>query len=237
MDKTLKITAIMATCGRHRCCERSLSLFLDQDYGNKFLLIYQNSNIKQNLDFNIDRSIVSLVNCHIDSNTNLPYTSLGAIYNDTLKHIPEDTDVITFWDDDDLFLEDHLSEGLFGLLKGGKSAYKPAFSYFRSPDGLEKAQNTFEPSIFVKASHIVKLGFSNSTTDQHLKWLNPLLDQNDIFIDEAGKSTLIYNWGDSFDTYKTSANCDNPRHFYEYRTNSLDHGDQVISRINIQENL
>ncbi len=227
----------MATCGRHRCSERSLSLFLDQDYENKHLVIYQNSPITQELDINVDRTQVSLINCHIDSITNLPYSSLGAIYNDAIKHIPKDTDVITFWDDDDLFLEDHLTEGIGGLLKGGKTAYKPAFSYFRSSDGLEKAQNTFEPSIFVKAEFIKLTGFSTTTTDQHLKWLRPLLERDDIFIDIDGKSTLIYNWGDSFETYKTSANSGNPDHFEEYRVKSLDHGDQIISRINIQENL
>lgn len=237
MDSSLKITAIMATCGRHRCSERSLSLFLDQDYENKHLLIYQNSDITQVLDPSVDRSMVSLVNCHIDPLTNLPYANLGAIYNDAVKHIPKDTDVIAFWDDDDLFLEDHLTEGITGLLKGGKTAYKPAFSYFRSPNGVEKAQNTFEPSIFVKADFIRRTGFSTTTTDQHLKWLLPLLETNDIFIDNDGKSTLIYNWGDSFETYKTSANSGNPNHFEEYRTYSLDHGDQIISRLNIQENL
>ncbi len=236
MSNSPKITAIMATCGRHYCSERSLSLFLNQDYENKHLLIYQNSHITQTLHPSVDRSIVSLVNCYVDTLTNLPYSSLGAIYNDAIRHVPEDTDVITFWDDDDLFLEDHLSEGIKGLLKGGKTAYKPTFSYFRSLNGVEKAQNTFEPSIFVKADFIKVTGFSNTTTDQHLKWLRPLMETNDIFIDNDGKSTLIYNWGDSFATYKTSQNSENPNHFEEYKIYSLDHGDQIISRINIDEN-
>ncbi|MNR14121.1 hypothetical protein D3C85_1305790 [compost metagenome] len=145
--------------------------------------------------------------------------------------------MITFWDDDDLFLENHITEGIKGLIKGKKTAYKPLFSYFRSQDGLEKAQNTFEPSIFVKADYIRRAGFSTTTTDQHLYWLQPLIDINDIFIDIDGESTLIYNWGDSFDTYKTSANMTNPDHFNEYRINSQDHGDLIISPINIQENL
>lgn len=227
----------MATCGRHRCSERSLSLFLDQDYENKHLLIYQNSEIQQSLDQCVDPSMVTLINNNIDSKTKISYASLGAIYNDAIKHIPEDTDVITFWDDDDLFLEDHLKEGVMGLLRGGKLAYKPAFSYFRSTTGLDKAQNTFEPSIFVKADHIRKTGFSNTTTDQHLQWLDPLLKTDEIFIDTHGKPTLIYNWGDSFETYKTSANVSNPDHFNEYRFKSLDHGDFIISPIDIQENL
>ena len=235
--QTLKVTAIMATCGRHRCSERSLSLFMDQDYQHKHLIIYQNSEVSQSLDQSVDSSIVTLINQHQDSKTGLPYANLGAIYNDVIQFIPPDTDVITFWDDDDLFLEDHLTEGVDGLIRGGKTAYKPAYSYFRGANGVEKAQNTFEPSIFVKVNHIKRVGFSTTTTDQHLQWLNPLLAANDIFVDIDGKSTLIYNWGDSFETYKTSAHIANPDHFNEYRIKSLDHGDFILSPINIQENL
>lgn len=233
--ETLNVTAIMATCGRHYCAERSLALFLNQEYAAKHLLIYQNSDVPQELDSCVDASIVSLVNNHIDQTTNLPYTNLGAIYNDSIKFIPENTDVIIFWDDDDIFLEEHISEGVKGLIKGGKSAYKPAFSYFRHPNGFEKVQNALEPSIFVKASHIRKNGFSKSTTDQHLQWLKPLMITDDIFVDPDGEPTLIYNWGDTFYTYKTSANVSKPDHFFDYRINSYDHGDGIISPIDISD--
>lgn len=237
MQKSLKVTAIMATCGRHRCAERSLSLFLDQSYENKHLLIFQNSPINQALDNAVDTSMVTLINNYIDYETNLPYSNLGAIYNDAVKHIPDDVDAITFWGDDDLFLEDHLKMGVLGLIRGNKTAYKSAFSYFRNHAGVEKAQNTFEPSIFIRASYIKSVGFSTTTTDQHLKWLNPLIRNNDIFIDPEGESTLIYNWGDSFETYKTSANFANDDHFNEYRRHSADHGNGIISPISIQDNL
>lgn len=231
----MKITAIMATCGRHYCSERSLSLFLNQKYVDKHLLIYQNSEVIQTLNPNIQPGIVTLVNNNIDPETKLPFKSLGAIYSDALNYIPNDADVIVFWDDDDIFLEDHLSEGVKGLIRGGKTAYKPAWSFFKNCDGIEYAQNTLEPSIFVKSDHIRSFGFFPSTTDQHLKWLNPLINSDDIYIDEDGESTLIYNWGDTFDIYRTSANADNPNHFEEYRKHSQDHGDKIISPIDISE--
>lgn len=234
----MKVTAIMATCGRHRCCERSLTLFLDQDYVDKKLLIYQNSEISQELDSAVNPDLVMLVNNSVDLQSGKPYTNLGSIYNDALKFVPSDTDVIIFWDDDDLFLDDHISQGINGLIRGGKTAYKPKYSFYRTSNKkLEKWQNTFEPSIFVKAEHIFKYGFFNTTTTQHRKWLDPLELTGDIFIDKNGKSTLIYNWADSFYSYKTSANHSNPDHFNEYREKSLDHGDRVISPIDIFENL
>lgn len=166
----MKVTAIVATCGRHYCSEHSLSLFLKQDYNNdKQLLIFQNSNVSQELSPTVNPNIVKMVNNHIDYTTKKPYTSLGTIYNDALKHIPSDTDLITFWDDDDIFFENHVSEGVKEFIKGGRKAYKPLWSFYRDYSGVRKAQNTFEPSIFVESSHLFNYGFSNTISDQHLK--------------------------------------------------------------------
>jgi hypothetical protein len=229
----MKVTAIMATCGRHHCCERSLSMFLRQDYDNKHLLIYQNSEIYQSLDPAINTNIVTLVNNEINLLTQENYNNLGSIYCDAVKFIPPDTDVITFWDDDDLFLRDHISKGIEGLLNSKKIAYKPAQSYFRTDDETIKVRNTLEPSIFVRSSHIFKFGFSLSTSDQHLQWINPLLEMNEIFIDLEGKSTLIYNWSDFYQTFRTSADAGNINNFNNYRRYSRDHGDKVISPLNL----
>lgn len=231
-----KVTAIMATCGRHACSERSLSLFLNQTYENKHLLIYQNSKVVQELDINIPTDKVTLINNHIDSQTGESYQTLGAIYNDAIKHIPEDTDIITFWDDDDLFLINHLEKGINGYLKAveiGMIAYKPAKSYYRYHGGVALVNNTLEPSMFVKADHILEHGFYNTTSDQHLKWVNPLVYSKLINVDIEGDPTLIYNWGDSIPTFKTSGDPNNPSNFNNYRTFSSDHGDRIISKIDV----
>lgn len=227
----MKVTAIMATCGRHFCSERSLTMFLDQTYDNKHLLIYQNSEVFQTLDASVDRSLVTLINNNIDRSTGRPYETLGAIYKDAIDYLPKDTDVIIFWDDDDLFLVEHIEEGVKGLVRGGKIAYKPAMSYFKTQECTEMVVNTLEPSIFVSASHIYKYGFGESTTEQHLQWLEPLVKMGEIFVDEGGRPTLIYNWGDSFPTFKTSGDSGNPDNFCNYRKYSQDHGDGIISPI------
>ncbi len=223
----------MGTCGRHRCAERSLSLFLNQDYEDRLLLIYQNSEVQQTLHESVDTSKVLLVNNHIDSETGKRYQNLGAIYRDALSYIPEDVEVISFWDDDDLFLTDHISQGAVGYLKAlsqNKIAYKPQKSYNRymkNPIGL--VENTLEPSIFVKASHIREYGFSPDTTEQHLKWVHPLTQNNQLLVDPEGKPTLIYNWGDDFPTWKTSGDFRNPENFNNYRNFSQDHGDRILT--------
>jgi hypothetical protein len=229
----MNVTAIMATCGRHFCCERSLSLFLNQCYEKKHLLIYQNSEVAQSINPCIDLKLVTLVNNCIDSETNEPYKNLGAIYRDAIKYIPAETDLITFWDDDDIFVRDHIDQGVNGIRRGGKIAYKPKFSYHYDGYSITRQRNNFEPSIFVKLRHVLEYGFSDSTIDQHLKWLNPLIRMDQLYIDENGKSTLVYNWGDRFYTYKTSQRTTEPDCFQTYRQKSTQHGDRLISPMDI----
>lgn len=246
----------MATCGRHTLAERSLGMFLQQidakigegDYACRpiyKLLIYNNSDISLKLDPNFTEGVtglksVLLVNEHRDSKTGLRYTNLGAIYRDAFDCIDGDTtDVVVHWDDDDLFLPNHLLEGLKGLDRSSiitmwddkpAKAYKPAKSYYRHPGGLELMSNTLEPSIFVEYSHIKEHGYSETTTDQHLQWVNPLVYNNGIYVDPAGIPTLIYNWGDThIPTFKTSGNAGNPQNFDNYRNFSKDHGDRILT--------
>lgn len=238
----MHVCAICATCGRHTLLERSLRFFLDQEHDTEkdhfdvfHLLIYNNSNVELSLDDNLFSKVegyksVQLVNNHIDSQTGLPYTNLGAIYNDALKHIPDNIEVIVHWDDDDIFLPNHLSEGVKGLERGNLVAYKPAKSYYRHPGGVELMSNTLEPSIFVASWHIMEHGYSLETTAQHLQWVNPLVYEKKIFVDENGPATLIYNWGDvEIPTFKTSGNPTNLGNFDNYRNFSRDHGDRVIT--------
>jgi hypothetical protein len=231
----MKIAAITATCGRHRCIERTLAFFLNQDYkGDHFLLIYNNSDVEQSLpDLPLpENKKVLLINNHINLQTGEPYSNLGDIYTDTLSFIPDEYDVFTYMDDDDIFLPNHISAGADGLRRAheaGKIAYKPAKSYYRDPRGISLMSNTLEPSIFVDAKHIRNYGFSPVTTEQHLRWVNPLVSDQSILVDDDGSPTLIYNWGDEFPTFKTSGNFHNPNNFHNYRNASVDHGDRILT--------
>lgn len=233
----MKVCAIMATCGRHHLAERSIRFFLDQDYeGIHELLIYNNSPIEQRLptwSTEKPNKLVTLINQSGSSRTNQPYENLGDIYNDALKYVSPDADVIIHWDDDDIFLPNHISEGAKGLRQARlikKVAYKPAQSYYRHPGGIQLMSNTLEPSIFTEAVHIRKYGYGLTTTDQHLQWVNPLVYGDLIAVAENGIPTLIYNWGDSdIPTFKTSGNAGHPNNFDNYRNFSKDHGDQMLT--------
>lgn len=231
----MKVCAIMATCGRHRCCERSLKFFLDQDHENKYIIVYQNSAVCQSLGQFEGSDKVLLVNNHTDLQTNKPYTNLGAIYRDAIKYIPSDTDLIIFWDDDDIFVQDHISRGVGGINKYARKAYKPSHSYFRYGNTVQLAQNTLEPSIFTRAEVIKENGFHELTSNQHLKWVDWLVQNGEVYSDPEGKPTMCYNWGDDFPTFKTSGDPNNVNNFNNYRTYSTDHGDFIIDPISDEE--
>lgn len=255
------ICAIVATKGRHTLLERSVKMFMEQERGG-YLLIFNNSSIPQNLWkggknnilHHFDKTII-LINHPLDSVTGLPYTNLGAIYRDALKFVPTQCQIITHWDDDDIFLPSHLSAGMLGMHRArllsdirtaqaklddkideGYKAYKPAKSYFRSAEGINLMGNNLEPSIFVKKDHLELYGYSNTTTEQHLQWLNPLLEKDGIFVDPNGAPTLVYNWGDTeIPTWKTSGDPANPQNFQNYTNFSNDHGDQIITPWSIEQ--
>lgn len=231
----LKVCAITATNGRHTCLERSVAMFLSQDYTNSIQLIYNNSCSYQRLNSNLTQDRFVLINNCLDYQTGKYYTTLGAIYRDAITHVPEDVDIVCFFDDDDLFHPDHLSEGIKGLEKGGKTAYKPQFSYFKSGKVTSLMENVLEPSIFVKKEHILKYGFKDSTVDQHMGWLQPLIDSGDIYLDPHGKSTLVYTWGDTIPVYKTSGDPHNPHNFSNYKNFSKDEGDGIITPLSKQK--
>lgn len=234
----MKVLSITATAGRHTLLERCVGMFLNQDYPDKHLLIWQNSPVPQKLDKEYDN--ITLVNNHISTITGERYKTLGEIYNDIIKFVKENDylnsfDVITFSDDDDGYFPNHLSAGVKGLdganmgVDDFYKAYKPEQSYFHHPGGVSLGGNNLEPSIFVFAKHIKKYGFSDETTAQHLQWLNPLLDEGTIFINKWGSPTLVYDWNSPVDCFKTSGNPGNPYNFENYHANSREHGDGIIS--------
>lgn len=243
------VYCICATAGRHQLLERSVACFIAQNYeGNHTLLIYNNSEVEQELGtlpILPPNKRIELVNNHIDRDTHKPYDNLGAIYRDALDEVSSDCQIIVHWDDDDIFLPNHISEGVKGLEKAQRItdsriehgydyveyvAYKPSYSWFRHAQGVDLMNNNLEPSIFIDRMHLLKYGYKMTTTDQHYGWFQPLIEQGLIFVDPEGVPTLIYNWGDiNIPTFKTSGNAGDPNNFNNYRAFSQDHGSKEIT--------
>jgi hypothetical protein len=228
----MKVCLITATKNRHKQLERVVKFALDQTYDNFVHLIFNNSPISQKLNTNLPPEKFILVNSPTDTKTDSPYTTLGQIYIDAMRFVPEDVEIINFMDDDDVFLVNHVEEGVKGLIRGGLDAYKPQKSWYKHGKSLDLVQNTLEPSIFVKAEHVKKYGFSEETTAQHLQWVNPLVYEKRIFVDPEGPPTYICDWSQEIPTFKTSGDPNNPQNFQNYTEWSKDAGDGIITPCN-----
>lgn len=228
----LKVCCLMLTAGRNFCASRALSFFLDQDYENKVLVIYQNSPVPQQLDPSVDISNIILINNNIDSKTGLPYTNLGAIYNDAIKYIPEDVDVVNCYEDDDIRMPYFLSEGIAGFERAinlDKLAYKPLTSYLRSGNEISTVSNVLEASFFIQKEYLQEIGFSETNVTHHHQWLNYLLEKQLLLVDDVNKSGYVYTWGEEgVPVYKTSGAGESHDNFINYHRFSQDHGNNVI---------
>lgn len=223
------------TYGRHACLERALRFFLNQDDLNCIQLIYNNAGVEQRLNSHLlgnDRVI--LVNNNIDLKTRKPYSNVGSIFRDAITFVPKDVEVITHFDDDDIFLPNHVSQGIFGMEKArklGKKAYKPYNSYYKSAGSIVLVHNTMEPSIFVNYDYIIKKGYRETFVDYNQGWLDPLLESDSILIDPQGIPTMIYDWSGQIGVFKMSGGSNDDNNFRSHKKRSLDHGDQIITPI------
>ena len=247
----MKILCITATKNRHTHLEKLVRSFLDQDFtGDAILLIFNNSVIPLTLDkFPIpsNRTIL-LFNQHISSITERPYENVGDIFKDALLQfvtIYKDTEgivfdpkdplsdyLVTHMDDDDYFLPNHLTAGHDGVMRSRRSAYKPKFSYYRDKNGVSKASNTFESSIFVFLPLLLQHGYHSTNVTYHHKWLDAVTNMDELEIDPNGPSTYIYDWSGSIPTYKTSGSGKEFDTFKTYDQHSLDFGDSIITPAN-----
>lgn len=232
----MKLTLVTCFYGRAEKVERLLRMFIDQTYnGPLHLLLYNNSPYHQVLDdirLPANKTI-TLVNNFKDIKTGKEYTNTGDIFRDALTFVPEDTNVINFFDSDDCFLPTHATEGVKGYKKAVslfKFAYKPYYSYFLSANGIEKAHNTLEPSIFVSFDVLKHYGFFQTSATYHQGWESPLKSKDKIYMPEDGAPTLIYNWEKGHNTFKISGSGDDgPTNLRKHREFETDFGDGVLT--------
>lgn len=235
--KTMIITAIMCTYGRHLLLERAVKCFLDQNLDTHHnLLIYNNSSKSLSLDnFPIpENKSILLINNYLDLETDDNYKNVGDIFRDALKFVPSNTHVVNFMDDDDIFLPNHLLEGQKGMRKAvreGKRAYKPYYSYFKYGTKLSLEHNNMEPSIFVDLSYVKEKGFRRGVGDYHQGWLDPMKEEKLILEDKNGVPTFIYDWSGDNGSWKISGGDNSSSHFEKHHRVSNDFGDGIITPV------
>lgn len=225
----MDVCLLTCTYNRAACLERVIKFYIDQDFqGSSVHVIYNNAPLP--LQLNIPalppHKKIVLVNAPLNQD-NMPYNSVGEIFNCALQYVNDNfyPEILTHLDDDDIYLPSHISEGVKGMRRAYKQnmlAYKPFYSYFRTSEGISKAHNTMEPSIFVDFTYLHQTGYKNSVVDYNQGWIDPLKASKQLFIDGQGISTLIYDWSGEIPVFKISGSHNTHQNFVNHHANSLD---------------
>jgi len=218
----MKATALMCTYGRHKFLERSVRMFLEQDYENRHLIIFQNSPVFQTMDREYPN--ITLVN-------QTGFDTVGDVFEEDIKYLPPDTDVVFIWDDDDIYFNNHISNGVAGLLKYNKPAYKPKFSLMRDNNGISKISNTLEATWALRKEILLVAGFSKyNFSDSHRAWVVYCEENNKVYVDYESPVTFCYVWNDPERAIVHTSSIENKSNSKQiHHRLSFDHGDRVIT--------
>jgi len=177
------IAGLTCTNGRFTYLRRLLTSFLQQDYENKFLLIYNNAKTPIIMEPHRD---VLLVNNHKDLQTGADYRDVGSIYRDALTLLPADIELVSMMDDDDFFLPHHfkMANNAFCNERNIK-VWKPGMFFFMESSGvtLMESNNNLEGSCVIERRFLDEAQFNLSSLEYNLKWLRKASESNQLFVD------------------------------------------------------
>jgi glycosyltransferase involved in cell wall biosynthesis len=231
---TDKISCVMTTFRRFSCVERSISMFLNQDYKGESELIVFNTDTEHLMELSeeLKNKNVQVINCGIDSITKQPYTNVGAIRRDALEYASGEFYIC--WDDDDIFLPWNNRQCFEGLKRNNIKAFKPRQSFFARQNGIiELAQNTLEASVIVNIREVV---FDLKTGAEHLQWYIKLRDEkqlNENSFDSV--PAYCFNWGDPSELagHKQSGSINDPNNFENHKVHTKDFAKRPLQRIDL----
>jgi glycosyltransferase involved in cell wall biosynthesis len=214
------------------CVERSINMFLNQQYEGQMELIVFNTDEEHPY---VQRDAlyyrgVKIVNNGMDYETLLPYTNVGAIRRDALTHA-RGKYVVT-WDDDDIFLPWFISQAIERMKITGMPSFKPEYSFFHAGDRLTPVMNTMEASVVADIELIRKYGYLKETGREGLGWYTKMRDNGEM--DEHYKwyiPSYCFNWNDGAAMnagHKQSGDIDNPNNFENHKAASTDYATRKV---------
>jgi glycosyltransferase involved in cell wall biosynthesis len=227
----MKVSCVMCTYRRLKYAERAVNFFLDQDYEGETELIIYNTDAEYPVSMVDKPGNVIIVNNGTDRLTDLDYTNIGAVRRDALAYATGDCHV-TF-DDDDWYAPWFIRQGVDGLIRTGRQAWKPIKSLSKYNSEMGMHQNVLEASVIVRKA---ELDFNMTTGSEGLKWYTRLRDQGELDENET-KSIPAYafDWSDPFQIHphRQSGAIDRPNNFEEHKLCSQDIHIRSIRRIDV----
>ncbi len=230
-----KVSCVLCTYGRFETVRRSITFWKYQDYDNKELIIFNTAPVPIVLDDSLQDHDIRVINQqHVDGNA---FSSLGQVRETALQFVTGD--IYVCWDDDDMFLPWHISQGIRELKKCGRAAWMPAQSYFSGDDGqtFQYARNSMEASVLLEMESLRQYGFSYENGLEHLPWRRKMVDTGELVeTDEVTPlESYAYIWGSDLAPHKTSGNVDNPDNFENHKEGSTDFGDVPLTFVDPEQ--
>ncbi len=221
----LRHVALLYTYNRPELLGRSIRCWLEQEYTNKQLCIFNNGNtditIGGDLSENISNKGIFVVNSNISSKTGRLYNELGEIYNDGLvyfKNEIENADLLTMWQDDDMYLPYFLNAcndlaDYFELPDVFKA--KEFIFYDKGSNINRKDENNAEGSWIVDIKFLLNTKFAEPHIHPESSIHAKLISDVNYIKDSNLKPSYIYEWNNGI--YHISGNYSNPNNFNIHR--------------------
>jgi len=232
------VSFVCTTYRRYQCVERIIEQFLNQDYDNKELIIFNTD--MQNpfvLSSELEGSRITVINNDLDYRTGRPYKNRGAICRDAIVHASGEYFMLA--DDDDVYLPWHIRQAVEKIVEVGKDAWKPKISMFANQNDVELVQNTMEASVIVKMDRIREIGFRTDITGyEGLSWYTKLRDEGQLNEHyENYVPSYCFNWSDPDEIagHKQSGDINNPKNFENHKAASVDVSAKPLDRFGSAE--
>ena len=237
-----KVSCVMTTYRRFSCVERSIAMFLAQDYHNKELIIY-NTDVEHPLSldasFKSHQHLIKIINNNIDMETKKPYTGVGAIRRDA--RLFADGEYFITWDDDDVFFPWNITQCVHGINKKRKLAWKPLHSMMKMVNAAPVIKyNYFEASVIADMEAVAHHGYNlDKTGGEHMKWFKAIKERGEMMEDADAVPGYCFYWSDPPDVagHKQSnlAEYNRADNFARHKLMTTDHAKRAFKLTNFMK--
>lgn len=226
--------ALLYTYNRPELLGRSIRSWLDQEYEDKILCIFNNApydiKLGGDLSTEISNKGIVIVNSHVDLNRQ-PYNNLGTIFNHGLISFRDELKNSTFvsmWQDDDIYFPQHLNMCYKFDLNTCKVLKPKYFYYFDKGNNFVKVdENNVEGSWVIKTEFLLEHGFEEPSGHPESKLYQHLTKGVDYISYPDLPITYVYEWNNG--VYHSSGNMNHPNNFNIYREkNNVEQRDIVV---------
>ena len=225
------VSCVMTTYGRFNFVERSITLWLLQDYPNKELIILNTAATPLYLDKELRSENIKVINNIYKRNTTEEFTNVGQIRKDAISYA--NGEFYICWDDDDLYLPWHISQGMKVIKDNNLVAWMPQQSIWTNDGGktYEYATNAMEASCIVHMNEIQKYGFKDGNGDEHLTWRLGLRNEGKLSENYSVTpfESYVYVWGE--EGHKQSSTINKEDNFEYHKSVTTDFGDRGLKRV------